>query len=238
MERFELLSNGMKVLQLDGALRMSTDSILLADFCAGLRGKAIADLGCGGGTLGILLCAADPDCRVTCVEIQEKACDIARRNIEINALNDRCSVVQADLRALDGVLEAGRFDTVVSNPPYFPSGSGFAPQGEEDAIARTERLCTFDSLCTSAARLLRHGGSFCLVHRPERMAELMDVLRSHRLEPKRLRLVRHHNGAKVSLILIEARLGGNVGMDILPDLFLYDPSGAPSAEYRRIYHIS
>ena len=237
MERFELLSNGMKLLQQDGAFRISTDSILLADFCAPLRGKSVVDLGCGGGTLGILLCAADPDCRVIGVEIQEKACDIARRNIEINALEDRFRVVRADLRALEGMLNAGSFDAVASNPPYFPAGSGLEPPDEAEAIARTERLCTFDELCASAARLLRHGGSFCLVHRPERLAELLSTLRSRQLEPKRLRLVRHHAGANVSLILVEARLGGSVGLKILPDLVLNDPSGAPSAEYRRIYHL-
>ena len=122
MERFELLSNGMKLLQQDGAFRISTDSILLADFCAPLRGKSVVDLGCGGGTLGILLCAADPDCRVIGVEIQEKACDIARRNIEINALEDRFRVVRADLRALEGMLDAGSFDAVASNPPSFAAG--------------------------------------------------------------------------------------------------------------------
>ena len=237
MERFELLSNGMKILQQDGAFRMSTDSILLADFCAGLRGDAVADLGCGGGTLGILLCAAHPGCRVTGVEIQARACEIARKNIEVNGLEDRFAVVRADLRALEGVLDAGSFDAVVSNPPYFPADSGYAPPDEAAAIARTERECTFDDLCASAARLLHFGGSFWLVHRPERMAELMTVLRNRRLEPKRMRLVRHHTGAKVSLLLLEARLGGSTGMEILPDLILNDPSGSPTGEYRRIYHL-
>ena len=238
MERFELLSNGMKILQHDGAFRMSTDSILLADFCADLRGNTIADLGCGGGTLGILLCASHPGCRVTGVEIQAGACEISRKNIEINALEDRFSVVQADLRALEDVLDAASFDAVVSNPPYFPADSGYAPPDEAAAIARTERTCTFDALCASAARLLRTHGAFCLVHRPERLAELMTTMRNRQLEPKRLRLVRHHGGSKVSLVLLEARLGGNVGLEILPDLILNDPAGAPTAEYRRIYHIS
>ena len=238
MERFELLSNGMKILQQNGAFRMSTDSILLADFCTPLRGKHAADLGCGGGTLGILLCAANPDLHVTGVEIQEKACEIARRNIEINSLEARFSVIRADLRALEGVLDAGYFDAVVSNPPYFPAGSGMEPPDEAEAVARTERMCPFDALCASAARLLRHGGSFCLVHRPERLPELLSTLRSRHLEPKRLRLVRHHADAKVSLILLEARSGGSVGLDILPDLILNDPFGEPSVEYRRIYHIS
>lgn len=237
MEHFELLSNGMKLLQADGAFRMSTDSILLADFCASLRGKNVADLGCGGGTLGVLLCASHPERCVTGVEIQPEACAIARKNIEINALEDRFRVIRADLRRLDGILDASSFDLVASNPPYFPEQCGAVSADEAAAIARTERCCSFDALCAAAARLLKPRGGFCLVHRPERMAELMTTMRSHRLEPKRLRLVRHHADAKVSLLLLEARLGGSVGLEILPDLVLNDPAGTPSAEYRRIYHM-
>ena len=238
MEHYEFLANGMKLLQSDGAFRMSTDSILLADFCASLRSRTVADLGCGGGTIGVLLCAADPQCRVTGVEIQEPACEIARRNIELNALADRFRVISADLRALDGVLDARSFDAVVSNPPYFSAGSGQASPDEALAIARTERLCAFDELCASAARLLRTGGSFCLVHRPERLAELLSTLRARRLEPKRMRLVRYRPCGPVSLVLLQSRLGANTGLEILPDLILNDADGAPSAEYRRIYHIT
>ena len=238
MERFELLSNGMRILQTDTAFRMSTDSILLADFCMPLRGKAVADLGCGGGTLGVLLCAGDPDCRVTGVELQDSACEIARKNVELNDLEDRFRVVRADLRALEGVLPAGSFDAVVSNPPYFPAGSGIESPDEAVAIARTERCCTFDDLCACAARLLRTRGSFSLVHRPERLAELLSTLRAHRLEPKQMRLVRFRADAPASLVLLEARLGGSVGLDILSDLILNETTGTPTAEYRRIYHMS
>ncbi len=237
MEQFEILSNGMKLLQTDEAFRMSTDSILLADFCADARFTAVADLGCGGGTLGILLCAARPDCFVTGVELQSRACEIARKNVEINALKDRFQVIPADLRALDGVLDASSFDAVVSNPPYFPKGTGAVPPDDTAAIAKTERCCSFDELCAAAARLLKTRGYFCLVHRPERLAELFSTLRIHRLEPKCLRLVRSQPGKPVCLVLIQARLGASVGLEIRPDLILFDAAGAPTGEYRRIYHL-
>lgn len=237
MEEFELLSNGMRIVQTNDLFRLSTDSILLADFCIPLRAKTVADLGCGGGALGVLLCAADPACRITGIEIQPRACEIARRNVQLNHLADRFRVIQADLCALDGILSANTFDAVVSNPPYFPAGSGAVSGDEAIAIARSEQCCTFDALCAAAGRLLRYGGSFFLVHRPERLAELMDTLRSHRLEPKRLRFIRHRPDAPVSLILLESRLGANVGVRIEPDLILYESSGAPTEAYRRIYHI-
>lgn len=237
MEDFELLHNGMKILQSGELFRLGTDSMLLADFCAPPGGRTTADLGCGVGALGILLCAQDEKCTVTGIEIQQAACALARQNITINQLDGRLRVLQGDLRKIRSLLPANGFDLVVSNPPYFPVGSGAAAQEEAFAIARTECCCTPADLCAAARWLLRFGGSFCIVHRPERMAELFCTLREHSLEPKRLRLVRHHPGADVSHILIDSRLGGRPGLRILPDLTLFDDSGAPTAEYRRIYHM-
>lgn len=237
MEDFEVLSNGMRILQSDELFRLGTDSILLADFCVPLRGKKIADLGCGGGALGILLCAADAGCTVTGIELQPRACALAWRNIALNALDDRLQVLQGDLRNIRTVCRPGQFDCVVSNPPYFPVGSGAQAQDEAFAIARTECCCTLDELCAAAGWLLRYGGSFCLVHRPERLAELIPALKARNLEPKRLRLVRHHASAAPSALLLEARAGGKPGLQIEPELILHTPDGEPTEEYRRIYHM-
>lgn len=237
MDHFELLHNGMKLLQSDSLFRLGTDSMLLADFCTPVNGRSTADLGCGAGTLGVLLCAQDEKCTVTGIEIQSEAAALAQQNVALNRLEDRMRVVHGDLREFRTLLPANSFDLVVSNPPYFPVGSGGQAQEEAFAIARTELYCTPEDLCSAARWLLRFGGSFCMVHRPERLAELCCVLRAHSLEPKRLRLVRHHAGADVSHILLDSRLGGKPGLSILPDLILFDDSGAPTAEYRRIYHM-
>lgn len=237
MEDFELLSNGMRILQSDDLFRLGTDSILLADFCHPLRGTKIADLGCGGGALGVLLCASDEKCVITGIEIQEQACEIARKNITLNALETRMNIIHADLREIKRFLPSNSFDMVISNPPYFPVNSGFSAKGEAFAIARTELCCTAEDLCAAACYLLRYGGSFCIVHRPERLAELICTMNRYHLEPKRLRFVRHHINANVSHILLECRLGGKAGIQILPDLLLFSETGEPTAEYRAIYHM-
>ena len=234
---YEHLSNGMRILQAQGAFALSTDSILLADFCTPLQAEYIVDLGCGGCSLGVLLCAYNETCRVTGIEIQEAACEIARENISINGLEDRLQVIRADLRELSAD-HPPKFDAAVSNPPYFPEKSGLISKDEAQAIARTERCCSFDELCLAASRLLSFGGSFYLVHRPERLAELFSTLRVHKLEPKRLQFVRNTAEAAVSLVLIEARLGAGIGLRIERDLVLSNPDGTPTEAYRRIYHIS
>lgn len=233
---YELLSNGMRIVQSSGVFRLSTDSILLADFCTPLRAEHIIDLGCGGMSLGVLLCASNENCRVTGVEIQSAACGIAEENIRVNGLGDRLRVICADLRE----FAAGnplKCDAVVSNPPYFPVHSGAASPDRAQTIAKTELFCSFDELCLAASRLLNQGGSFYLVHRPERLAELLSTLRVHRLEPKRLRFVHDSLEAPVSLVLIESRLNAGVGLTVEHDLILSNPDGSPSEEYRRIYHI-
>ena len=233
---YELLSNGMRIIQARGAFSLSTDSVLLADFCTPLRAENVADLGCGGCSLGVLLCAYNEGCRVTGIEIQSAACEIARENIRINGLEDRLRVVCADLREYAAGNHT-KFDAVLSNPPYFPVQSGAAAKDTAQAIARTELYCSFDELCTAASRLLTYGGSFCLVHRPERLAELTSTLRSRKLEPKRLRFVRNTAQSDVSLVLIESRLGAGIGLSVEHDLILSNPDGSPTGEYRRIYHI-
>ncbi len=237
MEEFEVLSCGMRILQTDDLFRLGTDSMLLSDFSTPLRGKRVADLGCGGGALGVLLCAANAACEITGIEIQKRAFDIARRNIQINALSHRFTVHHGDLRRIREIVPANSFDCVVSNPPYFPPGGGAQAKDEAFAIARTERCCTLRELCAAASWLLRYGGSFYLVHRPERLAELIYTLNAYKLEPKRLRLVRHQPNAPVSLILLESRLGGKPGLQIEPELHLFTSSGEKTEEYRRIYHM-
>ena len=162
---------------------------------------------------------------------------MAKRSVALNGLTDRIEIICDDINHAKELFSQDSFHAVVSNPPYFPVQSGVITRDGAQAIARTERCCSFDELCLAASRLLSCGGSFFLVHKPERLAELLSTLRAHRLEPKRLRLVRNTAGAAVSLVLIEARLGAGTGLRIENDLILSNPDGTPTAEYRRIYHL-
>ena len=232
----EYFSGGITMTVTDGCFRLSTDSMVLADFCRLPRGAAVCDLGCGCGALGLLLLRDHPDMRVTGLEILPDAAAQARKNIDANHLSEHFSVITGDLRGHRTLLPASAFDAVVSNPPYFPATSGAISPDDAKAIARSEVCCTLDDLCACAAYALRFGGEFFLVHKPERLADLMVFLRAARLEPKRLRFVRHSAASAVSLVLLEARLGGKPGLQIEPELVLYGPDGSESAACRRIYH--
>ena len=230
----EELWNGISMEQSEDGFRLGTDSVLLAQFFSVPPRANIADLGSGCGTLGLLLCADVPDCRVTGVELDEKAHRLALLNIRRNALESRMTSLQGDVREIRRVLKANSFDCVISNPPYFPAGSG--KLSKQHAMARSEETLPLNTLCEAAAYLLPTGGRFALVHRPERLCDLFCALRENGLEPKRIRFVRHQERSPVCLVLVEARRGGKPGLTYLPDFIEFTPDGAETGMYRAAYH--
>lgn len=235
MEKIDSLWPGGYPFVFDDALfPPSTDSFLLGWFARTHRGDRVCDLGAGTGLLGLLLLARQPELTVTGVELQQAACDLARRTAEMNGLGDRLTVLCEDLRQRD-VLPRAAFDLVVSNPPYFSADSGAVSPDPARGAARSEISCSLEDLCAAADRLLRYGGRFSLVYRPDRMAELFVLLQKYRLEPKRLRFVQYNAASAPSLLLLECRKGGRPGLAAEPPLLLKDASGRDSAEVDLVY---
>lgn len=234
MEHVETLWNGVEMIQEDGAFRLGTDSVLLAQFLSLPKGAKVADLGSGCGTLGLLLCASDATCAVTGVELDERAHRLALENIARNGLEGRLSSILGDVRNVRALLPAGSFSCVISNPPYFPAGSGKVRAG--NAAARSEETLPLRDLCAAAAYLLPSGGRFALVHRPERLCDLICAMRESGIEPKRIRFVRHSADSPVCLVLLEGRRGGKPGLTYLPDLCVFTPDGAETDDYRAACH--
>lgn len=228
----EQLHNGFTLELCPGAFPLSTDSIVLSGFVRFPKNARILDLGSGCGTLGLLLCADHPTCTVTGVELDKHAHEAALRNIRRNALEARLSSICADLRTIPSVYAPGSFSCCVSNPPYFSGG----PRSSTVPLARREDLCSLHALFRSAAWALQYGGDFFLVHRPERLAELFAQAAQAQLEPKRLCLVRHSTDGPVTLVLVQCRKGAKPGL-IWEELCLFDLQGAPTRQYRELYHL-
>lgn len=214
-----------------GRFRLGTDSVLLSQFMTLPKHARVADLGAGSGTIGLLLCARDALCTVSGVEIDAPSHALACQNIERNGLQERMTSVLGDVRQIREIFPANSFDCVISNPPYFPVGSGKAANA-----ARSELSLNLSQLCQAAAWLLPSGGRFALVHRPERLCDIFCTLREHGMEPKRVQFVRHQAQAPVCLVLVEARRGGNPGLSYEPDLIEFHPDGTETEAYRAAYH--
>ena len=225
----ERLSNGFTLEICPGGFPLSTDSIALANFVKLSKAARVLDLGSGCATLGLLLCAKDSTCAVTGMELEENAHQTALKNIAANGLASRLSSICADLTQIPNSM-AGQFDICISNPPYFTAG----PASQTVPCARREDLCSMEQLMRSAAKALRYGGDFYLVHKPERLAQLCACAAHAGLEPKKLCLLRHRSDGPVSLILVQCRKGGKPGL-IWQEEALHNPDGSATAYYQRLY---
>lgn len=234
MEHWENLKpGGFRFVWAEGLFRPGTDTFLLSSLPRLKPGLRLCDLGCGTGLLGLLLLQREAEMFVTGVEIQPEAVRLAEEAVRENGLQDRFTVRLEDLR--ETALPAGSFDLAVCNPPYYPPQSGCAAADAARRTARSETACTLSDVCRTAARLVRWGGAFCLVHKPERLTDLLCTLRETGWEPKRLRFASRTPEAAPSLLLLEARRGGKPGLTIEPPLFLQTMDGKPSPELERIY---
>ena len=228
----EILPGGFTLTIEDGCFPLSTDSMSLSDFVRLPANARILDLGAGCGTLGLLLCAADPKVHVTGVEITENGHRAALKNIEDNHLEGRMESLCRDLRQVPSFLKPGSFSLCISNPPYFSGG----PASSRLKDARREDLCSVSALFSAASWALKFGGDFYLVHRPERLGELIAAGAEQHMECKRLRLLRHRQDGPVALILLQFRKGGKPGL-ILDEISLFDSLGKETEDYKRIYHM-
>lgn len=216
--------------------RLGTDCVLLADFVNVSGAVRGIDLGCASGAIALLLLARSERLHMTGLELLPAAAELAEENLRRNGLESRGRIITGDIRRHRALFRAGSFDFVVSNPPYFPLGSGKLSPDRARAAARGETDCCLEDICTAAAFLCRSGGSFALVHKPERLAEIFGAMSASGIEPKRLRLVCPRAEAAPSLVLVEGRRGGKPGLKIEPPLILSAPEGGESREVRRIYH--
>lgn len=228
----EYLPNGFTLELCEGAFALSTDSMVLAHFVKLPKNAHVLDLGSGCGTLGLLLCSKDPNCQVAGVELTQSAHMAAMDNIRRNGLDPRMQSICADLRSVSERFSPGSFSYVVSNPPYFPGG----PASKNTPLARREDCCSPEDLFRAASWALKFGGDFFLVHKPERLAELTVKAAQYQLETKRLCLLRHKEGAPVSLILLQFRKGAKPGL-LLEEITLHNADGSPTPIYKEIYHI-
>lgn len=188
-----------------GVFPLGGDALALGAFATVKPRWRVCDLGTGSGALLLLLARRAEGLALTGVELDPLSAQAARDNLAANGLAGE--IVQGDLRA--PLLPAGQFDLVVSNPPYFPVGSGTS-----GGPARSEECCTLEELCAAAARLAKNGGRFALCHRPERLTDVLCALRGHHLEPKRVKLAAHSPAHPPALLLVEGVKQGRPGVVI------------------------
>lgn len=210
-----------------------TDAVLLADFAASKKVGSHCDLGAGCGIISLLLLRDEKTARSVGVEISEEAVDLARLTAE-EYCADRLDIVHSDLNDLRGKLPFGEFELVTCNPPYKASGAGILSSGDRDIVARHETMCTLEEVIAVASRLLRSSGRLCICQRPERLADIITLMRQYKVEPKKLRTVSKRVGEEPWLVLVEGMRDAKPGMRVMPPLFVYEGQDY-SEEMLKIY---
>lgn len=239
-ERLDEVNEDITLIQKKDGLTFGTDAYLLAAFIRpSSRARAI-ELGAGTGIISLLLSARNKVKHTLAVELQPEFAELCRRNTELNGFLDRIDTLCADVRELDPTHIGYEADLVFSNPPYMRTDSGLPNASVGKNIARHETAGGIADFCLAAARLLKHGGIFTLVYRPDRLPELIVGLDRAGLEPKRMTFVSSDVHTAPSMVLVESRKGGGKGLSVTPPLILHkerNGSGSPEMtdEARAVY---
>lgn len=231
----DLERNGYRIIQNKKAFCFGMDAVLLSGFVSASETDRIVDLGTGTGIIPLLLHAKTGAKEIYGLEIQEQMAEMAERSVALNDLQNDIHIVIGDIKQADRIFQAGSFDVVTSNPPYMKQSGGLTNPAESKAIARHEILCNFEDVARAAKRLLKSGGKFFLVHRPERLAELIAVLRAFSLEPKRMQMVHSFADEKAVMVLIEAVSGGGTFLKVEKPLIIYKEKNVYTDEIYEIY---
>ncbi len=228
------INHDLRLIEKKDGLTFGTDAYLLAAYVRGGSRSVCVDLGSGTGVISLLLLEKNKVARVHAVELQPEFAELISRNGEINGLSDRLFVHASDVRGLKDTDFAETIDTVVSNPPYMKC-SGKANESDYKNIARHETAGGIGDFCATAGRILKHGGLFYIVFRPDRMTELISALTEAKLEPKRITFVHARAELPPCLMLCEAKKGASHGCYVTPPLIMYKEGSTYTDELSRIY---
>lgn len=231
----ELERNDYGIIQDPGRFCFGMDAVLLSGFARVRRGDRCIDLGTGTGIIPILLEAKTEGSHFTGLEIQELSADMARRSVAGNGLQEKIDIVTGDIKEASELFGASSFDVVTVNPPYMNAGQGLKNENEAKMIARHEILCSLDDVLRESSRILKTGGRFFMVHRPNRLAEIMCKMCSHKLEPKRLKFVQPFADKKPNMVLIEGVLGAGSEVIVEEPIIVYEAPGKYTSEIYEIY---
>ncbi|MCL1948622.1 MAG: tRNA1(Val) (adenine(37)-N6)-methyltransferase [Turicibacter sp.] len=216
--------DGLKIIQNPEMFNFSLDSTLLGHYATLKKGvKSVVDL-CAGNAPVPLFLSLRTQAKIIAVEIQDQSADLAKRNVAVNNLASQIEVVHGDLKGIHAQLGMHQHDVVTCNPPYFKvSDVGHFNKNDYLTIARHEVLATLEDVIGEASLLLKNGGRFAMVHRPDRLVDILETLRRHRIEPKRMRLVYPRSNGEANVLLIEGIKNGNSGnLRIDPPLYVYE----------------
>ena len=228
--------NDLKIVQDDNYFNFSLDSVLLPNFVKiNKNTKNILDLGTGNAPIPMILTTLT-DAKIYGIEIQKEVYELAVESIKMNQLENRINLINDNIKNLDKYFEPNSFDVIVSNPPYFKySEKSNINESIQKTIARHEKEITLSEIVATAKKYLNNNGIFALVHRTDRLIEIIEEFRKNNIEPKKIRLIYPKQNEESNMVLIEGRKNGNTGLKILPPLIVHRENGDYSDEVKKMF---
>ena len=222
-----------KIYQDRGSFSYGTDAIFLSSFAK--ASGLVMDLGTGTGIIPLRLILNKKVEKIYGVEIQESVAEMAQNSVMLNNLQDKIEILNIDLKMLPNKFSKHSFDSVVSNPPYMKKGGALVNEQDNFAISRHEIYCSLEDIISVSGYLLKPLGKLFLVHRPDRLVDILCLMRQYKLEPKYIRFVQSKIGKKPNLLLIEAVKDAKSDLKYYDPLIVYNEDGTYTDEIYQIY---
>lgn len=231
----DLQLGGIYVIQKKEAFRFGVDAVLLANFAKVKRGMRVVDLCTGTGIIPFIIAGKTQASNITGIEIQEDMVEMANRSTEYNKLENRLNFINGDLKDLKLLKNLPKADVVTVNPPYKLQNSGIINPNDKNAIARHEICCTLEDVIIACRALLKDNGRMYMVHRPERIADILCTMRKYKIEPKTIRMIHPNTKKAPNIVLIEGQRDGGAFLKWEPPLYVYNDEGGYTEELEQIY---
>jgi len=228
--------NNLKIVQDDNYFNFSLDSVLLPNFVKiNKNTKKIIDFGCGNAPIPMIL-STMTNAEIYGIELQKEIYDLAVESLKINNLDKRIKIINDNIKNLDKYFDINSFDIIVSNPPYFKlNENSNVNECIQKTIARHEKEITLSELVKVASIYLNNNGTFAIVHRTDRLIEIIEEFKKNNIEPKRIRLIYPKEGKDSNMVLIEGRKNGKTGLKILPPLYVHNENGEYRDDIKKIF---
>lgn len=227
---------GLKIVQNKNYFNFSLESVVLPRFCEIRKGKMkIIDFCTGNAPIPLIL-STRTNQEIIGIEVQKEIYDLAVESVKINNLDNQIKIFNMNVKDVFNKFETDSFDLVTCNPPYFKTlESSNLNENKVKSIARHEILITLEEIIEVSKKILKNGGSLVMVHRAERLAELLLVLKKNNFEAKRLRFLQPKMGENANLVLVDAKKNGNVGLKVLPPLICHNEDGSYTKEVLEMF---
>ena len=225
--------NELKIIQNPRWFCFGIDAVLLSDFVGVRKGDLVMDLGTGTGIIPLLLAAKSTASHIDALEIQKDVCEMAKRSVKLNNLENKINIIHSDLV---GYKSSKQYNVVVCNPPYKATDSGFVNPEDKLKISRHEVCCKLHDVVDTASRILKPMGKFAIIHRPERLVDVIYEMRTKKVEPKRIRFVHSYNDNAPVMVMVEGRKCAKSHITTEPPLVIYNKDGSYTDEIKKIYN--